>query len=176
MFEHFCDISQFAQLLHLLGLSTNGHIFPLLFSTDVSIITSAVKELHLTEFEFLGIVKLLMNGKLGVCFALKTFKILTPSESEATCGPVEHENSLLDIYHKNRAAPTEWIYYSFESYFQTEADKYRPNFRALLRLSQLNPFNHAVTNFSIDMHILQSIFSRILLLVHLVWNQRITSP
>lgn len=95
-----------AKFLTRFHLNSNENKFPLVSTNDANLLPSAIEETKRNNFECLGIVKISSERKLELCFGIKTFKTLSLSEIESTCDTILHGRSILQIYQKNRAAPT----------------------------------------------------------------------
>lgn len=130
-------------------LNSNINTFHFIFSNDVNLINDAMKENENHHFEFLGIVKTNSEGKSQLCLGVKWFKILTQLESELTCVPVGEGGNVLQTFYKYRAALPEWKYIGILP----------PSTHLMQIVQQGNPFNRLATNFSMDLYILQGIFS-----------------
>lgn len=122
--------------------TTSGIMIPLLFSSDATLIKSTVAANEYLDIT--GIVTVTSDGNLLVCFVTYTL-------TESTCGLVAASNNLLQIHHQARkAVGRTWGYLG---------DTDVPDGTDILQIpGHSNPFN-LLKNISIDIHILQSLFS-----------------
>lgn len=134
-------------------LNKNAYIFQLVFSNDAKLVKSTIDEKYWKKVECSAVVKTTQDGKLWICFGEKSYIHLSLSDSKSTCFPVGQEHNVLQIYHKNRVGPSKWKYPRDTGIAQSYGSD-------LMKIPQhSNPFNRLLTNYSIDLQILQTMLS-----------------
>lgn len=131
--------------------SSEKGIVPIVFSNEVGLIHSTILRMtYLLVFEILGILQT-KDDKITLCFGRKAFKILSKQETLGTCSSVQDDRNILRIYATQREPPTAW---TFQGSLDAELGS------DLMKISQTpgQIFNRLLTNFSIELALLQDIF------------------